>query len=107
LVKTTNLFLLFFSSSTIKPRLGLCCLYGTRITVDDIVVMHLRMGQSLAEIAGKYDLSLAAVHAAMAFYYDHKAEIDERITQDEAYAEAFERNNPSLLKEKLRTLRSE
>jgi uncharacterized protein (DUF433 family) len=85
-----------------KPRIN-----GTRITVDDIVVMHLRMGQSLAEIAGKYDLSLAAVHAAMAFYYDHKAEIDERITQDEAYAEAFERNNPSLLKEKLRTLRSE
>ena len=85
-----------------KPRIN-----GTRITVDDVVVMHLRMGQALAEIAGKYDLSLAAVHAAMAYYYDHKAEIDERITQDEAYAEAFQRNNPSLLQEKLRTLTGE
>ena len=75
--------------------------------MDDVVVMHLRMGQSLAEIAGKYDLSLAAVHAAMALYYDHKAEIDERITQDEAYAEAFQRNNPSLLQKKLRTLTGE
>lgn len=85
-----------------KPRIN-----GTRITVDDVVVMHLRMGQALAEIAGRYDLSLAAVHAAMAYYYDHKAEIDERIRQDKAYAEAFERNNPFLLQEKLRTLTGE
>jgi uncharacterized protein (DUF433 family) len=85
-----------------KPRIN-----GTRITVDDIVVMNLRLGQSLAEIAGKYDLWLAAVHAAMAYYYDHKSEIDEGIRQDEAYAEAFQRNNPSLLQKKLRTLTGE
>lgn len=46
-----------------KPHLA-----GARITVDDVVLMHLRHGQSLEEIAGKYDLSLAAVFSAMAYY---------------------------------------
>lgn len=82
-----------------KPRLS-----GTRLTVADLVVLHWRLGQSLEEIAGKYDLSLAAVYAAMAYYYDHRAEIDRSIEEDAAFAEAFRRNNPSLLQEKLKTL---
>ena len=84
-----------------KPRLA-----GTRITVDDVVVMHLRLGQSLPEIAGRYDLDPAAVYAAMAYYYDHPDEIDRSIEADRVYAEAFERNNPSPLQEKLRALRA-
>ena len=84
-----------------KPRLA-----GTRMTVEDIVLLHLRMGQSLIEIAGKYDLPLAAVHTAMAYYYDHRDEIDQSIAEDEAFAEAFRRNNPSLLQEKLKALGS-
>ena len=83
-----------------KPRLA-----NTRITVADIVLMHLRLGQSLEEIAGKYDLSLAAVYTAMAFYYDHRAEIDSAIEEDLAFAEAFRHNNPSPLQEKLKALR--
>lgn len=85
-----------------KPRIA-----GTRITVADVAIMYLRMGQSLVEIAGKYQLSLAAVHAAIAFYYDHKALIDQQIWDDEAFVEAFMRNNPSRLQEKLKTLRGE
>jgi len=77
---------------------------GTRITVADIVIMHLRLGLSLEEIAGKYDLELAGVHAAMAFYYDHRSEIDAGIEADEAFAEAFQQSNPSLLQAKLRAL---
>jgi len=56
-----------------KPRIA-----GTRITVADVAIMYLRMGQSLEEIAGKYQLSLASVHAAIAFYYDHREEIDQK-----------------------------
>lgn len=82
-----------------KPRIA-----GTRITIEDIVLMHLRLGQSLIEIAGKYDLPLAGVHAAIAYYYDHHDEIDRSIEDDEAFAEAFRRNNPSLLQEKLGAL---
>ncbi len=83
-----------------RPRLA-----GRRITVADVVVMHLRLGQSLEEIAGKYDLPLAGVHAAMAYYYDNRSAIDESIRSDEAVADAFEQNNPGPLQEKLRKLR--
>jgi uncharacterized protein (DUF433 family) len=82
-----------------KPHIA-----ATRITVDDIVLMHLRLGQSLEEIAGKYQLPLAAVYSAMAYYYDHRGEVDRRIAEDVAFAEAFQRNNPSPLQEKLRAL---
>lgn len=82
-----------------KPRIA-----GTRITVEDIAVMYIRMGQSLEEIAGNYDLPLAAVHAAMAYYYEHQAELDKSIEEDLAFAEAFRRNNPSLLRDKLKAL---
>lgn len=85
-----------------RPRIA-----GTRITVADIVIMHLRLGQSLEEIAGKYELNLADVYAAMAYYYDHHSEVDESIAADEAFAEAFQRSNPSLLQAKLRALRSD
>ncbi len=80
-----------------KPRLS-----GTRLTVADVVVLHRRLGQALEEIAGKYDLALSAVYAAMAYYYDHRAEIDRSIEEEAAFAEAFRHNNPSLLQEKLK-----
>ncbi|MFN8455241.1 MAG: DUF433 domain-containing protein [Anaerolineae bacterium] len=83
-----------------KPRLA-----NTRLTVADIVLMHLRLGQSLEEIAGKYELSLAAVYAAMAYYHDHRVAIDQSIEEDVAFAEAFRHNNPSPLQDKLKALR--
>ena len=57
---------------------------GSRITVSDIVIWHLRQGQSLEEVAARQDLPLAAVYAAIAYYYDHKDEIDEEIEAGEA-----------------------
>ena len=83
-----------------KPRIA-----GTRITVADVAIMYLRMRQSLEEIAGRYQLSLASVHAAMAFYYDHREEIDQRIAEAAAFAEANRLNHPSLLQEKLGSMR--
>ena len=79
-----------------KPRLK-----GTRITVADIATMHLRLGQSLEEIAGDYDLSLAAVHAAMSYYYDHRNEIEAEIAAGIAFAEELKRKTPSRLQQKL------
>jgi uncharacterized protein (DUF433 family) len=82
-----------------KPKIT-----GTRITVADIVLMHRRLGRALEEIAGTYDLPLAAVYAAMAYYYDHKEEIEQSLDEEEALAEAFKKNNPSRLREKLQAL---
>lgn len=82
-----------------RPRIA-----GTRISVDDIVIMHLHLGQSLEQIAGKYHLAPAAVHSAMAYYYDHKEAVDAQIAQDDAFVEAFKKSNPSKLHEKLQAL---
>ncbi len=85
-----------------KPRIA-----GTRIAVEDIAIMHLKMGLSLPEIATKYDLSMACLHAAMAYYFDHQETIDRTLAEDEAFVEAFKQNYPSRLQEKLRNLQGE
>lgn len=79
-----------------KPRI-----VGTRISVADIALMYLSMGQSLEEIAGKYNLSLASVHAAMAYYYDHREDIELRKDREDAFVEKFKQNHLSPLEEKL------
>ena len=84
-----------------RPRIA-----GTRLAVADIVILHYRLDQPLEIIAGKYDVPLSALHAALAHYHDHQAEIDRSIEEDEAFVEAFRRNNPSLLQAKLQSLKN-
>jgi uncharacterized protein (DUF433 family) len=79
-----------------RPRIA-----GTRLAVADIVMLHLRMGKSVEEIAGKYQVTLSDVHAALAYYYDHRVDIDADMAADEAYGEAFAQSHPSLLRAKL------
>ena len=62
-----------------KPRIA-----GHRITVQHIVIWHERMGLSADEIASNHGLSLAEIYAALAYYYDHRQEIDEAILADES-----------------------
>src|SRR5215216_1900552 len=83
-----------------RPRVA-----DTRMTVADVALMYLRLGQSLEEIAGKYDMSLAALYAAMAYYYDHQEEIDRSIVEDRAFAETFRQNNLSPLRAKLQAIK--
>ena len=85
-----------------KPRIR-----GTRMTVADIATLYLRMGESLDLIAGKYHLPLASVYAAMAYYYDHRDEIEQGIREDEAFADLLQSNYPSRLQAKLKELRGE
>lgn len=47
---------------------------GHRITVQDIVIWHERLGLSADAIAREYGPSLADVYAALAYYYDHREE---------------------------------
>jgi uncharacterized protein (DUF433 family) len=90
---------------TLNVRGGRPRISGRRITVDDIVIMHLRLGQSIEEIVAKYKLSFADVHAALSYYFDHKEDVDRQISADDTLIEAFKRDNPSPLQEKLRALR--
>ena len=60
-----------------KPRIA-----GRRITVQNIAVWHERLGMSPGEIASEYDLTLADVFAALAYYFDHRESIDQDIRDD-------------------------
>ena len=42
----------------------------------------------------------------MAFYYDHREEIDQRIASGAAFAEADRPNHPSLLQSKLDAMKN-
>ena len=63
---------------TINPtvRNGQPCIVGTSLRVTDVVVASLFHQRAPSDIAGDYDLSLAQVHAALAYYYSHKTELD-------------------------------
>lgn len=76
-----------------KPRIA-----GRRIAVRHVAVWHDRLGQSAEEIAAEYDLTLSDVYAALAYYHDHREEIDLALREDDAFAEAFERQHPSRLR---------
>ncbi len=50
----------------------------------DHIVMHMRKGNSPEEIReGFPELSMSEIHAALSYYYDHKAEIDASIEAGE------------------------
>jgi uncharacterized protein (DUF433 family) len=62
---------------------GIARISGSRIRVVDIVLDKQAQGWSPEEIQQQHPhLSLAQVHAALAYYYDHKAELDAKIQRD-------------------------
>lgn len=79
-----------------KPRI-----VGHRITVQDIVVWHERLDLDADEIATEYGLSLADVYAALAYYYDHRAEIDQAIREDDAFIAELRQRTPLKVSAKL------
>lgn len=79
-----------------KPRVA-----GRRITVQDIAIWCVRLGRSVDEVASDYDLTLADVYAALAYYFDHRDEIDRSIEESRAFADALKAQTPSKLTDKL------
>jgi len=74
---------------------------GHRITVQNIAIWHDRLGWSADEIASEYDLELADIYAALAYYFAHREEIDQSIREGKALVEAMRRKTPSKLEKKL------
>lgn len=90
----------------IEKKPGVCggkaCVAGTRIRVQDIYVWHELQGQSTDEIVCNFpQLSLADVHAALAYYWDHTDEIRREMAQAEALLDQLRRTSPSPLQQKL------
>lgn len=68
-------------STNPKIRNGRPCIAGTSIEVSVIVIAKIVHGLDPDQIAADYDLSLAQVYAALAYYYENKQAIDASISE--------------------------
>jgi len=81
---------------------GKPCIAGTRIRVQDVYVWHELRGQSPAEIVASFpQLSLGQVHAALAYYHDHRDEIQTAVADERSWADQMKASQPSKLLAKL------
>ncbi|HEY2253778.1 MAG TPA: DUF433 domain-containing protein [Planctomycetaceae bacterium] len=81
---------------------GRACISGHRIRVADIVVWHERRGYSPDEIVSLFPgLTLADVHAALAYYFDNRTEIVNDLQTDEELSRQGVQSKPSKLRERL------
>jgi uncharacterized protein (DUF433 family) len=83
-----------------KPHIA-----GRRVKVQHVAFWHERLGKSPDEIAAEHPgLTLADVHAALSYYYDHRAQIDADIRADQDFAAGLKAESPpSLLLRRLQS----
>lgn len=86
---------------------GVAWISGANTKVIEVVLDKLAQGSSPEEIHFQYPhLSLAQIHSALAYYYDHQAELDEEIQRrwlEVDQLAARESNSP--LQQRLRELK--
>jgi len=64
-----------------EVRSGRPVVAGTGVCVSDIVMAMLFHQRNADDLASDFGLMLAQTHAALAYYYEHKPQIDEEIRQ--------------------------
>jgi uncharacterized protein (DUF433 family) len=70
---------------------------GHRIKVEDVAIWHERMRMSPAEIVEHYPtITLAQVHAALAYYDDHRDEIEADIREGDEFVEKLRAGQSSI-----------
>ena len=76
---------------------------GHRIRVIDVVNWYEWQGMSADEIVEEFpQLTKGDVFAALAYYWDHKDELDRKKADDDAYIEEMMRRHPGRLQERLK-----
>jgi uncharacterized protein (DUF433 family) len=85
-------------------QLGQARVRGSIVTVHDIVLEHRDDHLSAEEIASMFDIDISDVYAALAYYYDNKARLDQELAENEAAYQAKRLQYPSLFQEKLSRL---
>jgi uncharacterized protein (DUF433 family) len=77
---------------------------GSRISVEDIYVRHELRGEAPDQIvAALPHLTLAQVHAALAYFYDHPEEIRRQLQEGEAFVALLKaQTGPGPLERKLK-----
>jgi uncharacterized protein (DUF433 family) len=78
----------------------------TNVKVIEVVLDHTSYGSSPEEMHREYPhLSLAQIHAALAYYYDHQKEFDEEIERQVQRIDALaERAADSPFRQRMRAL---
>jgi uncharacterized protein (DUF433 family) len=75
---------------------GKACIAGHRIRVIDIVVWHEMRGYSPDEIVDIFPgITLADVYAALAYYFDHREEIEAEFRSQEQWTQWVKSNAQS------------
>jgi uncharacterized protein (DUF433 family) len=70
---------------------GKAAIERTRVRVNNVVFLH-KKGKTTDEILVEYpDLKPAQVHAALAYYYDNKDEIEAALATEDGWDERHER----------------
>ena len=81
---------------------------GTRVRVQDVAMMAEVHGQTADQITDALPhLSLAQVHAALSYYFDHRDEVQQELKQDEQFVEQLKAlRGPGLIERRLKSLNS-
>lgn len=77
---------------------GKPCIAGSRVSVEHVVVWHLREHQSVEQISRNHDLTPASIHAALTYCYDHREELDRKMAADDLAVESARAKSPSKLR---------
>lgn len=87
---------------------GVPFIAGTTMKVVELVMAQRAYGWSPEELHFQHpELSLGEIHSALAYYWDHRAELDQDIERRSCLVDEIRREiGPSLLAEKLRALRT-
>ena len=76
---------------------GKAAIGATRIRVNNVVFLH-KQGKTADEIRIEYPrLTHAQIYAALAYYHDHKDEIEAELAEDEGWDDEHERQRAEYL----------
>ena len=74
---------------------GVPLIAGTTMKVIELVTSHQAYGWSPEELAVQFPyLSMGQIHSALAYYWDHKTELDEDMARRLAWVDELRRRTP-------------
>lgn len=69
---------------------------GTTMKVIDLVMVQLANGWSPEELASQFPyLTLGQIHSALAYYWDHRQELDDAISRSLSFVDDLQRRTPT------------
>jgi uncharacterized protein (DUF433 family) len=77
---------------------GVARIAGSRIRVSQIAAEHLKWAWSAEAIHRQHDhLSLSKIYAALAYFYDHRSEIERELEEEDRFDEQMRQTHSSPL----------